>query len=88
MNGNKLNTWRYGNNFSLTVHGDTVRGITIYKSGDRKFDRSGLSANSSLTSYKNFYQTKENSNDRVTWLYIGHGEVIFLKSDSVTLDSI
>lgn len=83
----QVNTWRYGNNFSLTVHGDTIREITIYKSGDRKFDRSGLSANSSLTNYKNFYQTKEESNNRVTWLYIGHGEVIFLKSDSVTLAS-
>ena len=84
----QINIWRYGNNFSLSVHGDTVNGITIYKNGDRKFDKSGLSANSSLTNYKNFYQTQETSNGRVTLLYIGHGEVILLKSDSVSLESI
>ena len=51
----KSSTWTY-NGFEVFFHHDVVTGITIYKSGDRRFDLSGLSASSSIEDFeRKFY---------------------------------
>ena len=53
-----------------------VSAITIYDYGDRKFDRTGLSARDSVETYKKIYKPKADISAVNPAFYIGHGEVI------------
>ena len=80
------NVWKYNKEgFQLNFYGNVVSMITIYTYGNRRFDWSGLSANSS----KSDYQYKYNSNIvRGTMLKIGYGEVIYLYNNGSVALSI
>ncbi len=70
--------FKYKNDgFDVRFVGDRVFSIKIYDYGNRKFDRSGLSARDSEESYKKFYKPKADVGIRGTVFYIGNGELIF-----------
>ena len=77
----KISLWTY-NGFEIIFEYDVVSSITIYSSGDRRFDLSGLSASSSVEDYERKYEN--NFNERGD-LNIGHGEVITLRDGRATL---
>ena len=77
----KSSTWTY-NGFEVFFNHDIVTGITIYKSGDRRFDLSGLSASSSIEDFERKYETKVG---RRGALNIGHGEIIVVNDGRATL---
>ena len=69
--------------FDLGIYGNIVSWIKIYKYGDRKFDRSGLSARHPKSDFERKYNPK--SYHWTGALDIGHDEYIFIKSDYVAL---
>lgn len=75
--------WKYTNlGLEVSVYAGIVTEIKIYGYGDRKFDRSGLSARSSKSEFENKYRT---SISRRGNLNIGHGEIINVRDNEVTL---
>ena len=77
----KTSTWTY-TGFEIFFQYDVVTSITIYGSSDRRFDLSGLSANSSITDFERKYETKAG---RRGALNIGHGEIITVRDGRATL---
>ena len=76
---NSLNssTWSYEKiGLELRFSGDIVSSITIYPNSNLRFNKSGLSANDSMDSYKNFYRVSKISDitSNSFAMYIGHGE--------------
>lgn len=69
-------TWKY-NNLGLDLHFElnVVTGITIYPYGNRKFDRTGLSARSSQADFEYKYNNTMSVRGNID---IGHGELIRL----------
>ncbi len=74
-------TWTY-TGFEVFFTYDVVTSITIYGSSDRRFDLSGLSANSSQADFERKYETKFSRRGN---LNIGHGEVINVRDGRATL---
>ncbi len=75
--------WKYKNfGLEVSVYGGVVTGIKIYSYGDRKFDRSGLSAKNLMADFENVYRNKFS---RRRNLDIGHGEIISFRDDSIGL---
>ncbi len=64
--------------FSVDIQCGVVSGIKLYKNSNKKFDRSGLSANSSKAEFE--FKYNENVSRRGN-INIGNGEVISLRSD-------
>lgn len=82
-NRNSRSTWKYNKEgFDVRFNYNVVTGITIYPYGNRKFDRSGLSANNAITDFGYKYNT---SVTRRGNLDIGTGEVIHIDRNGVTL---
>lgn len=77
----KTATWTY-NGFEVFFNYDVVTSITIYGRGDRRFDLSGLSANSAAVDFERKYETKFSQRGN---LNIGHGEVINIRDGRATL---
>lgn len=80
-------TWKYDKQkFDIWFSADIVDSITIYKSGDRRFDWSRLSANNTRAEFKSRYGGKAGQlgESRGPWI-IGYGESINFRNDSVTL---
>lgn len=76
--------WKYKNlGLEVAISWGIVTWIKIYSYGDRKFDWSGLSARSSKSAFENKYRT---SMSRRGSLDIGHGEVINVSDNEVTLN--
>lgn len=79
----RSSTWTYNREgFSVTLEYGVVCDITIYSYGNRRFDRSGLSANSSRADFGYKYNTSVSSRGS---LNIGHGEVISVSDGKVSL---
>ena len=79
--------WKYNKEgFDIRIGGGVVFEITIYSNGDRRFDWSGLSANSSKADFAYKYNTSVGRVGRRGGLYIGHGEAIYIHNNKVTLD--
>ena len=77
-NGYNRYEFKYKNDgFDVEFVGDRVFSVKIYDYGNRKFDRSGLSARDSYESYKKFYKPKADVGIRGSVFYIGNGELIF-----------
>lgn len=85
-NGRHSN-WKYNRQgMEISFLEDAVSSITIYPSGDRRFDRSGLSASNSVSTFMNAYNPGRTMNgSRNTYLFIGRNEVIMIGNNSVTL---
>ena len=78
--------WKYKNlGLEVAVYGGIVTEIKIYSYGDRKFDWSGLSANSSRSAFANKYR---NEISRRGNLNIGRGEIISFGDNSVILQML
>ena len=78
-------TWEYKNlGLKIIFYLNVVREITIYGYGDRKFDRSGLSANNSMSDFERKYSSSFSTRGNIR---IGHGELINFNrnNNSVTL---
>jgi len=71
----------------LSFDNGIVKSIKIFDYGDRKFDKSGLSARDSIESYRKFYKPITNNTYiiRGEAIYIGNGETIFFGENFVTL---
>ena len=70
----RYTTWKYDNlGLDLNFEWNVVSGITIYPYSNKRFDRSGLSANSSQADFERKYNT---SMSRRGNFDIGHGELI------------
>ena len=80
-NQHRYSTWKYSG-FEVSFEWNVVIGITIYPNGDRRFDWSGLSANSSNSDFAYKYNTDVTRRGN---LNIGHGELINLGQNSVSL---
>ena len=79
-------TWEYNKEgMSLFFDGNIVIAITMYPKGNRRFDWSGLSANSSVNDFYYKYNPTKIKIDRSSGLDIGYGEVIFIYNGEVTL---
>ena len=78
--------WHYNQeNFDVNFAGDTVISISIYKNGNRRFDRTGLSANDSYNTFKYNYNARDILRHS---LDIGHGEMITFYNNYVTLEIV
>ena len=78
--------WKYNKEgFDVRIWGGVVFSITIYKNGNRRFDWSGLSANSSKADFAYKYNSEVDHRGSIR---IGHGEVIRIYKDSVLLEII
>ena len=79
-------TLKYANDgFDVHIFGDTVSSVTIYVRGNRKFDRTGLSARNSINDFFRKYNASPYPNSR-RGVKIGYGEVIFVfENDRVEL---
>lgn len=73
--------WKY-RGFDVGIVGEVVNDVTIYQNSDRRFDRSGLSANDSLQSFFTKYNTTRHRKGSIA---IGHGEVIVLRDNKAAL---
>ena len=79
-----LRTWKYNQQkFDVQFYADVVHKIIIHKGGDRCFDWSGLSANSSKAEFEHKYNGTFDSRNRIN---IGHCERIRLEGDAVSLE--
>lgn len=77
----KREYWTYNNEgFKLEFAGNVVISIEIYKKGNRKFDKSGLSAHDTLETDRNFYHAKPGLGAKD--LLIGYGEVITVSKNN------
>ncbi len=77
------NTWTYNNEgFEVGFYYGAVTAVTIFKNGNRRFDWSGLSANSSRADFEYKYNSRVNQRGN---LNLGHGELINIESDRVSL---
>lgn len=74
--------WKYREGFDVAVENGIVLSITIYKNSDRRFDWSGLSANSSRDDFAYKYGKRVG---RRGGIKIGYGETIFIYEDKVKL---
>ena len=75
--------WKYNREgMELKFVGNVVESIIIYPSGDRRFDWSGLSANSSNSDFAYKYNVTVSKRGGVK---IGYGEAILLYNDRVEL---
>ena len=83
-NRGKTSTWTY-NGFEVFFEYDVVTSITIYGRSDRRFDLSGLSANSSKEDFERKYEVKFSRRGN---LNIGHGEVINIREGRATLQCL
>lgn len=82
-NQHNYTTWKYINEgFHVTFNYDVVSEITIYKYGNRRFDRSGLSAKSSRADFEYKYNSSVSRRGNIN---IGHGELIAIGNDGVSL---
>ena len=82
-NNRRSSTWTYNKEgFSVTLEYGVVSDITIYSYGNRRFDRSGLSANSSRGDFERKYNTNVGSRGG---LNIGNGEVLSIRDGKVSL---
>ena len=73
--------WKYNNlGLEVSVYGGIVTEIKIYNYGDRKFDRSGLSAKNSISDFEKKYVNKFTRRNN---LDIGHGEIISFRDNSI-----
>ena len=78
--------WHYNQeNFNVNFAGDTVISISIYKNGNRRFDRTGLSAKDSINTFRYKYNARDILRSS---LEIGHGEMITFFDDYVTLEIV
>lgn len=81
--------WKYDNEgFAIDFHGDIVEAITLYKNGNKKLDRSGLSANFPIASFRKAYGMTEFEHIRGKKICIGGGEIIYFigrDGDGITL---
>lgn len=84
VDGNR-NIWKYREGFDVQFQAGVVNSITIYKNSDRRFDRSGLSANNSKADFERKYNSKFSSRNLMV---IGHGEMIFARDNYVGLSTI
>lgn len=78
-------TWKYREGFDIEFGGDVVLSITIYKNSDRRFDRSGLSANNTKDDFKRKYSGREGQTSRR--LIIGYGESLSFRQDCIIFDT-
>ena len=77
------NIWKYDKDgFEVKFIGDFVFSITMYPNSNRKFDKSGLSANDSKLTYERKYNSKIHNGDFGSQMDIGHGESIFFNKDN------
>ena len=78
----RFTTWKYREGFDVKFEFGVVYSITIYKNSDRRFDRSGLSANDSLQAFKNKYNVTP-----YNMMYtIGYGEGFWFKKDYLAFE--
>ena len=80
--------WKYNNlGLEVVIYGGIVTEIKIYGYGDRKFDRTGLSAKSSDSEFARKYNARilRSNRGNGTAVLIGHGEAIVIKNNSATL---
>ena len=77
-----VNIWKYREGFDVLVRDGIVYKITIYRNSDRRFDYSGLSASDSLQTFLKKYNTTRHRKGSIS---IGHGEVIVMKDNEVSL---
>lgn len=76
-------TWKYKKEgFDVRFYCGVVVEITIYSNGNRRFDWSGLSANSSKADFAYKYNSEVSHRGSIR---IGHGEVIAIGTGKVTL---
>jgi len=68
-------------------NGGIVTEITFYSNGDRKFDRTGVSARNSASEFARKYNARilQSNRGNGTAVQIGHGEAIILKNNSASL---
>ena len=73
---------KHGARTSSTL-ADFVFSITIYPNSNKRFDKSGLSANDSNSAYERKYNAKIHGGDYIdSQMVIGHGESIFFNKDN------
>ena len=78
--------WKYNNlGLDLEFGYNVVREITIYPYGDRRFDRSGLSARSSKAEFEYKYGNRVIGDGSMGYIDIGHNEKIEFREDSMIL---
>jgi len=80
--------WKYNNlGLEISVYGGIVTEITFYSNGDRKFDRTGVSARNSASEFARKYNARilQSNRGNGTAVQIGHGEAIILKNNSASL---
>ena len=80
--------WKYNNlGLEVSVYGGIVTEITFFSYGDRKFDRSGLSAKNSESEFARKYNAKilRSNRGNGTAIMIGHGEAITIRNNYATL---
>ena len=81
-----VTTWKYSKEgFDVNFAGDGVVSITIYPTGNRRFDWSGLSANNSINDFKYKYNSREGQVRHIQ--IIGYGESIRFNGNAVTLST-
>lgn len=65
---------------------DIVSSIKIFSYGNRKFDKTGLSARNSVNDFIQAYNPQNIINGRnITYVFIGYDEVIFVGNNEVEL---
>ena len=75
--------WKYDSlGLEVSIYAGVVTEVKMYSYGDRRLDRSGLSANNSTTDFGYKYNT---SVSRRGNLNIGYGELLHIDGNSVTL---
>lgn len=76
-------TWKYNREgFSVVFSYGVVSSITIYSYGDRRFDKSGLSANSTRADFEYKYNKSVSRRGSID---IGYGELINIGEGEVSL---
>lgn len=77
-------------NEGLEIHfdGGVVENIRIFDYGNKKFDKSGLSARDSIETYKNFYKPKVDTTVVNPAIYIGNGEEIVFSRNGDKVRSV
>lgn len=86
--GRDWTTWKYNNEgFEVSfLDDDIVSSIKIFSYGNRKFDKTGLSARNSVNDFIQAYNPQNIINGRnITYVFIGYDEVIFVGNNEVEL---
>lgn len=91
-NGQKVGeVWKYDSlGLELHINHDVVSSITIFKNGDRHFDRTGFNCENSLDDFKTAYGFGETPRTNAEHGYgVGHGEYMWFTNYpySITLNT-